>query len=388
LEVYPDHEDFAVRTTGMPGLGALGVTFGEVVAMDSPSARKPGEFNWGATLWHEMSHVFILSATNHRVPRWFTEGLAVHEEGERSPEWRNNPTPEVLIAIRDRKLLPVTKLDRGFVYPEDPSQVIVSYFQAGNICDFVKARWGEEKLLEMVHSYAQLQTTAQVIEKDLGLAPEEFDKQYLAWLDKKYGAEAAHVDDWRAKLKALVAAALRKQYDAVLQQGPAIVAMYPEYVGDANAYELMAEADKAKGDASAESVAFTEYEQAGGQAPEALKRLATLEENAGQPDRAAATLERVNYIYPLKDEDLHRRLGGLLYTQKQYDGAIREFGALVASGPLDKAGAQFNRAQAYFAAGQKDKAEECVLAALETAPGYRPAQKLLLELQQSPAKAN
>ncbi len=81
VEVYPNHEDFAVRTMGMPGLGALGVTFGEVVAMDSPSARKPGDFNWGATLWHEMSHVFILTATNHRVPRWFTEGLAVHEEG-------------------------------------------------------------------------------------------------------------------------------------------------------------------------------------------------------------------------------------------------------------------------------------------------------------------
>ena len=39
VEVYPDHEDFAVRTMGMPGLGALGVTFGYVVAMDSPSGR-------------------------------------------------------------------------------------------------------------------------------------------------------------------------------------------------------------------------------------------------------------------------------------------------------------------------------------------------------------
>src|SRR5580698_5035521 len=32
VEVYPDHEDFAVRTMGMPGLGALGVTFNAVVA--------------------------------------------------------------------------------------------------------------------------------------------------------------------------------------------------------------------------------------------------------------------------------------------------------------------------------------------------------------------
>ena len=43
VEVYPDHDDFAVRTLGMPGLGALGVTFGNVVAMDSPSGRKPGD---------------------------------------------------------------------------------------------------------------------------------------------------------------------------------------------------------------------------------------------------------------------------------------------------------------------------------------------------------
>src|SRR5665213_292483 len=64
VEVYPDHEDFAVRTMGMPGLGALGVTFGLVIAMDSPSGRPPGEFHWASTLWHEMSHVYILTATN------------------------------------------------------------------------------------------------------------------------------------------------------------------------------------------------------------------------------------------------------------------------------------------------------------------------------------
>jgi cellulose synthase operon protein C len=386
LEVYPNHEDFAVRTMGMPGLGALGVTFGEVVAMDSPSARKPGDFNWGATLWHEMSHVYILTATNHRVPRWFTEGLAVHEEGERSPEWSDRVTPEVLIAIREKKLLPLAQLDRGFVYPEYPSQVIVSYFQGGSICDFVKSKWGEEKLLEMVHSYAKLLTTAQVVQQDLGLTPEEFDKQYLGWIDKKYGAEAAHFDEWRGKLKALVAASEQKQYETVVAQGPAVLAMYPEYVGDANVYELMADADKAKGDKKAEAAVLTAYEHEGGQEPAVLKRLATLEEEAGQQGEAAMTLARLNYIYPVKDEGLHHRLGDLLYAQKKYDGAIREYIAVVASNPMDKAGAEFHLAQAYLAAGQKDKAQESVLAALEVAPGYRPAQKMLLELNRSPEK--
>ena len=388
VEVYPNHDDFAVRTMGMPGLGALGVTFGEVVAMDSPSARKPGDFNWGATLWHEMSHVFILTATNHRVPRWFTEGLAVHEEGQRSPEWRVGATPEVLAAIRDKKLLPVTELDRGFVYPDYPSQVIVSYFQAGSICDFIMEKWGEGKLLGMVHSYAHLATTPQAIEQNLDLTAQQFDQQYLAWINGKYGAEAANFDAWREKLKTLVAADEQKNYAAVLRQGPAVLAMYPQYVEDANVYELMADADRALGDAKSEAAILTAYEHEGGQMPDVLKRLAALEAATEQETEAIATLERINYIYPVKDDDLHRTLGDLLYAQKQYGAAIREYNAVIACNPVDKAGADFDLAQAYFAAGQKDKAEDSVLAALETAPDYRPAQKLLLELQIPSSKSN
>ena len=146
------------------------MTFDEVVAMDSPSGRKPGEFHWASTLRHEMSHVFILTATNHRVPRWFTEGLAVHEETEASPEWGDRVTPDILVAMRDKKLLPVADLDRGFVRPEYPSQVIVSYYQAGRICDYIQNRWGADKLLDMVHAFAQRTTTAESIQQTLGMA--------------------------------------------------------------------------------------------------------------------------------------------------------------------------------------------------------------------------
>jgi tetratricopeptide (TPR) repeat protein len=322
------------------------------------------------------------------VPRWFTEGLAVHEEGQRSEEWRNRATPDVLVAIRDRKLLPVEKLDRGFVYPEYPAQVIVSYFQAGSICDFIGEKWGESKLLDMVHSYAKLETTPQAIQQDLGLSPQEFDKQYQAWIDKQYSAEAAHFDEWRTRLHDLVAAEEHQDYQTVLQQAPAVLALYPQYVDEANVYELMASADKALGDSKAEAAILAQYEHAGGQSPDALKQLATLEAAANDGAGAIATLERINFIYPVKNEDLHHRLGDLLYAQKDYDGAIREFNALAASNPADKAGAEFELAQAYYAAGQKDKAQESVLAALEIAPDYRPAQKLLLEIQASTAKSN
>src|SRR3984957_11295519 len=243
VEVYPDHEDFAVRTMGMPGLGALGVTFGQVVAMDSPSARKPGDFNWGSTLWHEMSHVYILSATNGRVPRWFTEGLAVHEETQVSPEWGDHMSPEILVAIRDKKLLPVAKLDRGFIFPEYPAQVVVSYFEAGSICDYIHSHWSEDKLLDMVHSYAARKTTPEVIQADLGVSPEAFDKQYLAWLNERYGKTVEAFDEWQKLLEHLVAVAKQNQYDEVLREGEVVRNMYRQYIGDANAYQFLAVAD-------------------------------------------------------------------------------------------------------------------------------------------------
>ena len=167
VEVYPDHEDFAVRTLGMPGLGALGVTFGYAVAMDSPSGRKPGTFHWASTLWHEMSHVYTLTATGHRVPRWFTEGLAVHEETAISPDWGDRLSPDVISAIKNKKLLSIAELDRGFVHPTAPGQVIVSYFQAGRICDYINEKWGWDTLLAMLHDFGAGEATPAVVRKEL-----------------------------------------------------------------------------------------------------------------------------------------------------------------------------------------------------------------------------
>ena len=83
----------------------------------------------------------------------------------------------------------------------------------------------------------------------------------------------------------------------------------------ANAYEFIAEADLAKGNKQAAATILTDYEKRGGRNPEALKQLASLEEDLGEPEEAAATLDRINYIYPM-DEDLHRHLGDLWLAQK------------------------------------------------------------------------
>jgi cellulose synthase operon protein C len=381
VEVYPNHEDFAVRTAGMPGLGALGVTFGEVVAMDSPSGRKPGSFNWASTLWHEMDHVFVLTATNHRVPRWFAEGLAVHEEGQASSRWSNRLTPDVIVALKEKKLLPIARLDRGFVRPEYPDQVLVSYYQAGRICDYIQSRWSADKLVEMVHAFAEVRSTPDVIQQTLGLAPEQFDEQFQAWLYKDAGPVVAAFDEWRGRTKNMVERFNKGEYDAAIEDGEAVRRLYPQYVEDLNPYQFLSEIAVMRGDKAGALAVLSDYRKYGGENPAMLKQLASLQEESGRREDAAATLDGINEVYPVNDEPLHRRLGDLWLAQHNYPGAIREYAAVVAGRPLDKAGAFFNLAQAYFAANQLDKAEQGVLAALEAAPGYRPAQKLLLQIE-------
>jgi tetratricopeptide (TPR) repeat protein len=379
VEVYPDHEDFAVRTMGMPGLGALGVTFGSVVAMDSPSGRKPGDFHWASTMWHELSHVYVLAATNSRVPRWFTEGMAVHEETAVSPEWGDRLTPEVLKAIQDKKLLPVSTLDRGFVRPSYPSQVIVSYFEAGRICDYINERWGYDKLLAMMHDFAALKPTPDVVRQELGMAPEEFDKQFLAWLGQKTDKEVAGFEDWRKRLRLIAEAEHEKNWGKMISEGTAIRDIYPDYVEGGSVYEFLAEAYDAKGDRAKAVSELERYTHAGGRHPATLKQLAAWQAEAGRKREAAQVLARLNLIAP-NDEDLHRKLGALLLETGDNKGAAREWQAVVAMKPVDTAGANFELARALRAAGRTDDARDAVLNALEAAPGFKPAQRLLLEL--------
>src|SRR5690606_31226523 len=164
VELYPDHDDFAVRTSGLPGIGLLGVTFGHLVAMDSPSGRAEGEFHWGTTLWHEMAHVFTLEATGHLVPRWFSEGVSVYEE------WSTGPLPgrhlplAFLQAMQEDQLLPIADLDRGFIRPTYQAQVMVSYMQAGLICEYVAGRWGQQGLKDMLSRFGAGAETAEAVE--------------------------------------------------------------------------------------------------------------------------------------------------------------------------------------------------------------------------------
>ncbi len=121
------------------------------------------------------------------------------------------------------------------------------------------------------------------------------------------------------------------------------------------------------------------YNEVGGRSPLLVERLATLEEEAGEPKKAAAALDRLNYIYP-EDQELHKRLGDLWLAQITCRARIREYQALIAMKPLDQATAHYQLAARFKKANRVNDARDEVLLSLEAAPGFKPAQKLLLEI--------
>jgi tetratricopeptide (TPR) repeat protein len=326
-----------------------------------------------------MSHVFTLTMTDSHVPRWFTEGIAVHEETAVSPEWGDRLTPDVLMAIKDKQLLPISELDRGFIHPKAPMQVIISYYQAGRICDFITQKWGWDTILAMLDDYAHDVDTPTVIRKELKIEPEEFDKQFLALVEGENKKAIDGFSQWKDDVKTISAAYTAKDYDTVIKIGTQARDLFPDYVESGSVYELLAKAYLAKENKPAAMAELERYAKIGGRDPATLKTLADDLIAAGNKVEAAAVLERVNYIYPM-DGAQHTELGQLWLDQNNVPGAIREFQAVLARDPLDPAQAHYNLALAYIKNHQTEQAKDELLACLEIARGFRPAQKLFLEL--------
>ncbi len=182
VEVFADPQHYAVRTIGLPGLAALGVTFGPVVTARSPSSA---HFHWGMVLWHELGHVFSLALTKNRVPRWFTEGLSEYETTRRDPTWTRHTYAELYRARLDGALLPTERLNHAFLRSKSIEQMVVAYHQSKEVVTFIAERWGFDKILDLLQRFRDGQDTKRAIEGALGLKMAEFDRQFVASLADK-----------------------------------------------------------------------------------------------------------------------------------------------------------------------------------------------------------
>lgn len=389
VELYHNHDDFGVRTVSTPGVGLLGVTFGYVLAMDSPKARSTADFHWGSTLWHELAHVFTLEAANHLLPRWFSEGISVYEE------WNTGPLPnrelpiQVLQMFEADKFLPVADLDRGFVRPSYEGQVNVSYMQAGLICDYISARWGHDALKKMLKSFSRGETTAQAISAALSISSTEFDSLFQQHMATRYETILDKLDAW-GQLGQVIANSidrserqgaelLTNDWAQIVELGRQRVQLYPEFVGNGNAYLPLAKALAEDGDVDGALEVRFEWFERGGSVPDVLVQLAKDLRLAQRDEDSFRVLEAMNWVMPYFADE-HRQLGQYYLQKGDYARAIREFDALIGVRPKDASVALFGKAQAYKLQQNTRMARINVLLALESAPFYRDAQRLLLEL--------
>ena len=410
IEIYDRSADFSVRTVGIPGIGAHGVCFGEVIALESPSARDIGTYHWASTLWHELAHAASMGLTDNRVPRWFTEGLSLLEERWRFGDGASLP---FYLALRDGKLLDIPHLDDGFVRPTWPGQVGVSYFHASLVLEHVEQEYGFAAILEMLKGYRQGLDTSQVIEATLGIAPKALDEAVDALLEARFGETArglkesgpggqgtpvhppqepdrgigtlvARADaapaNFALQIRAGIALQEAGRSAEAIERLQRAAELAPEYGGADGPYRYLSRLYADAGEPDRALLSLEDHLKRFPAAYDEWLRLAAIHAETGNPREAGAALTSAIEAYPMLPEP-HERLAEAAAAQGLADLEVRERQAALASGAPDRAGALYSLALAHFRAGNREAARRRVLEALEIAPTFDPALRLLLDLR-------
>lgn len=415
VEIFPKHDDFAVRCFGLPGAQYfLGICFGPLVTMNSPRARDRGDFNWQETLWHEIAHVMHLELTNNRIPRSFAEGLAVYEAAQARSEWGMNMELAMIRALRGDYVFSLGDLDEGFT--RRPELVSLAYYQASQIVEYLAQRYGFEKVLALLPHFKQGKKTEEAIKLVFQQTSAEFDQNFRLFLREKFQPERVQTELQAAKSSGKIIGKLFGQqrntppakdgealralaenepnnYFAALLYGKYLAenkqageaekylkqakALLPAHVGQDNPYLVLADLYWQQG-RQAEAVAELEFLTShNGEALEAALKLTDWQLARKDSANAARALARALAIYPY-DLKRQRQLGELYLALRQPAKALPAFAAVLGMQPPDRASAYCALAEAYLHLGKRDLARKHARLALEIAADYERAQEILL----------
>ena len=401
VEMFPRHDDFAVRTIGLPGMtGALGACFGRVVTIDSPRARPPGDFNWEPTLWHELAHVITLQLSRQRVPRWLTEGISVYEEKMGSPAWGREGELTFAAAYGRREHMSLKELNASF---QDPEKISLAYYEASLLAEHIVDTYGMAALRKLLVTYGEGVEGEAALKAGLGVGIDRLQADFDKLLADKYGpvvkamSPTGEIDGMSPEA---VAKAFPASYQAQVTLGEFLwkaerideayraferaSEMVPMAVGPRSPHSQMARMAMERKDgarAISELEAVLQHSNTDLDSARLLAR--QLEQAGGNTSNISARLmgayERIGALDPF-DAANHSALGRLKMQGGDPGTAVREFRAAIATGALDSAAAHCDLAESYLALGEKTLARRAVLAAIEVAPGYPRAQDLLLKL--------
>jgi tetratricopeptide (TPR) repeat protein len=393
VELYGRHADFSVRTVGLTGLGALGVSFGPVLVLDSPQAREVGQLNYGSTAWHELAHTFTLGLSGHRVPRWISEGLSVLEERRAGHGWGAQVSPDFLAVYKGGVLPSASQINEGLVRPRFPAEIGFSYVEASLVCEMIEAEHGIAAIRSMLAGFAQGLETGAVLQRVFAMTPEAFDTHFDSWLRTRYAGPLAVIDASDGTRGATgLYVTLVEQGTALLKAGRSDSArallsraqeMFPDDgTVDGPAWQL-AHADRDAGNLRSAVAQINRVTMRSETAFDANEVEAALRLQIADSAGALDAMERQQWISPY-DPALHVRLADLSEQLGDLPRAVRERRAIVALDPADRLEARFQLARVLVRAGDKAGARHELLQVLEQAPAFEKAQALLLQLQGGP----
>ena len=399
IEMFPKHDDFAVRTLGLPGMvGALGVAFGRVVTLDSPRARPPGQFNWQETLWHELAHIVTLQMSQNRLPRWVSEGTSVREERRARPEWGREMELPFAQAMNEDKVLKLASLNEGF---GDARTISLAYYQASLVVEHLVDSYGEEKFHTFIRAFGKGLETDEAFKAAFGASTEEIEKAFTGRIDKQFaGLRAAlktpelegkpsleelkklaesNPQSFAVQMQLGMMLAEAKQYPEAIAALERAAKLVPRATGDNNPHKLMAAIATEQGNTAQAIAALEAAVRVESSDVESARKLAALLAATGDAARAEDAWTRVVNVDPF-DSQAQTALGRLALERKDSGLALRAFRSALATNPPDRAAAHLDLAEAHLAAGQVAEARRQTIAALEIAPSFERAQDLLLKI--------
>lgn len=410
VEIFPQQQDFAIRTFGLPGgAGYLGVCFGRVITMNSPKSQVRTGSNWESVLWHEFCHVVTLQKTGNKMPRWLSEGISVYEERNRDPSWGQVMSPAWREWILRGELTPVSELSNAFVKPASGEHLQFAYFQSSLVIDYLVETYGLDTLQRMLDDLHVGMPINEVLARYAGDV-KLLDAEFAAFAKER--AESLAVDaDWtkpqglggdspvaawetwnqkhpdniyglRAEASALIK---EKRWDEAKAKLQRFTEVYPDYRGVNDAWSMMAVVARATQDQDLEYSALLKASRlkSGDSAVyERLVRLATEREDWDEVARQSKRWLALNPLIPAP----HRSLAEAAEKQGAFAAAIPSLNALTQLDPMDPAETYYRYALALYRCGQFSQAKRQILKCLEQAPRYRDAHQLLLEIVAASAK--
>jgi tetratricopeptide (TPR) repeat protein len=387
----------------MPGNpGYLGVCFGSVITANSPASQPLNPANWQDVLWHEFCHVVTLTLTKNRMPRWLSEGISVYEERQANPAWGERMNLAYRDMILTNALTPLSELSGAFLTPKTSRSLLFAYYESSLVVEFLARQYGLDTLkailrdlrdgAEINHAIAAHTAPMPELESrfaafardkaenlapgaDLGKPPDDRSGLvFTLW-------EKTHPDNYYLKLEQAKNLIDEKNWAGARPALESLAALYHGERRGENPLWLLASAERNLNDTNAEFATLRKFAAQESDFVDLYVRLIDL--CAASKDWA----DEINYaeqllaVNPLIAAP-YAALAEASAASGRNDEAIDAYRKLLLLDPPDPAEAHYQLARLLHArGGSESEARRHVLQALEDAPRFRDAQRLLLEIE-------